>query len=100
VQPPKPAAIGGRVKPPRLLKSAPPVYPPVARQRKMEGDVAIEATVDASGKVAATRIVSGPALFHQAALDAVRNWKYQPATLNDQPVSADVLVVLKFRINK
>jgi len=99
VQPPKPATNGGRVKPPRLLNSAPPVYPPVARQRKMEGEVTIEATIDASGRVAATRIVSGPALFHQAALDAMRNWKYQPATLNDQPVSADVLVVLKFRIN-
>jgi len=100
VQPPKPAAIGGRVKPPRPLKSAPPVYPPVARQRKMEGDVAIEATVDASGTVTTMRVVSGPAFFHQVALDAMRNWKYQPATLNDQPVSADVLVVLKFRMNK
>ena len=100
VQPPKPAAIGGRVKPPRLLKSAPPVYPPVARQRKMEGEVTIEATIDASGKVTTMRVVSGPAFFHQVALDAMRNWKYQPATLNDQPVSADVLVVLKFRINK
>ena len=97
-QPPK-AATGGHVQEPRLVKSIPPTYPPVARQRKMEGDVAVEVTIDASGNVAKMRVVSGPAFFHQAALDAVRNWKYQPATLNDQPVSADVLVVLKFRIN-
>ena len=99
VEPPKPGGAGGQVKPPKLLKSFPPVYPPVARQRKMEGDVTIEATVDAAGNVARTRVVSGLAIFHQVAIDGLRNWKYQPATLNGQPVSADVLVVLKFRIN-
>ena len=98
-QPLKPEGSGGNVKPPQLVKSAPPGYPPVARQRKMEGDVAIEASIDASGNVANVRVASGPAFFHQVALDAVRNWKYQPATLNGQPVSADVLIVLKFRIN-
>jgi len=99
VLPPKPSGISGQVRPPRLLKSFPPAYPLVARQRKMEGDVAVEATVDASGTVVKMRVVSGPAFFHQAALDAVRGWKYQPATLNGVTVSADVLVVLKFRIN-
>jgi len=93
-----PIRVGGRVKEPRLLSSVLPVYPPLARQSGVEGNVIIQADIDTAGNVVGMKVVSGPALLHQAAMDAVRRWKYEPSRLNDQPVPAQILVTVKFRL--
>lgn len=98
LQPSAPAPVGGDVKPARLLSSVAPAYPQLARSQRLSGDVKIDALVDANGKVSTMKVVSGPALLHQAAMDAVRQWKYQAATLNGQPTAMHLTVTVQFKL--
>jgi len=97
-QPSAPIVVGGEVKPARLLSTIPPVYPQLAKAQRISGAVVIDASIDANGQVAATRVISGPALLHQAAMDAVKQWKYQPATLNGIPTAMHLSVTVQFRL--
>ena len=55
-------------------------------------------TIDATGKVTTMKAVSGPTLLHQAAMDALRQWKYQPATLDGKAVAMHLTVTIQFRL--
>ena len=102
IAPPPPAAPapvikpGGDVKPPKPISSVAPVYPATARTMGIEGNVVVSASIGPTGAVVAAKVISGPAMLRQAALDAVRRWKYQPATLNGQPVPVDISVTVQF----
>jgi TonB family protein len=96
-QPIAPLPVGGDVKPARLLSSVAPLYPQLARNQRLGGDVKLDALIDASGRVSSTKVISGPALLHQAAMDAVRQWKYQPATLNGTPMPMHLTVTVQFK---
>lgn len=91
-----PLRVGGEVKPPRMISSVLPVYPSIARQAGQEGNVVIETVVDKTGNVASMKVVSGPPMLRQAALDALRQWKYEPSMLNGQPVSVQMIVTIQF----
>jgi protein TonB len=97
IQPEGPIKIGGDVKAPRLISSALPVYPFAARQTGVEGDVLVTTTIDKNGSVVGVHVISGPAILRQAALDALRQWKYEPSRLNGQPVAVEMQVTIKFR---
>lgn len=86
------------VREPKLISSTAPVYPPVAKQSNVQGDVVVSASVDANGKVGELAILSGPDALRRAAVDAVRQWKYQPATSNGTPVPSQVTVKVEFRL--
>ncbi len=90
-------ASGGDVKQPHLIWSEAPVYPILAKQANIQGDVKIDATIDASGRVAKMNIISGPMLLQQAAMTAVRRWKYAPSTLDGKPVSSQLVITVEFR---
>lgn len=94
-----PAPAGGRVQNPRLLTSVQPVYPPLAKKQGLEGEVTIEATIDATGQVGGMKVVSGPVALQQAAMDAMRLWKYEPAKLNGQAVSMQTRVLIRFKLH-
>ena len=96
-EPTAPIVIGGEIKPPRLLKSVAPSYPATARAQNISGDVKIDALIEANGAVSAVKVISGPVLLHQAALDAVKQWKYEPAKLNGQPTAIHLTVTVHFR---
>ena len=96
--PAAPLPIGGDVKVAKLILSVPPVYPQIARTQRVSGDVTIDAQIDASGRVTATRVISGPALLHEAAMSAVKQWKYQPATLNGVPTATHLTVTVQFKL--
>jgi TonB family protein len=98
VAPVAPLPIGGDVRPARLLSSTPPVYPTLAKTQHVEGAVRVDALVDAAGKISSMKVVSGPVLLHQAAMDALRQWKYQPATLDGKPVPMHLAVTVQFRL--
>jgi protein TonB len=98
-QPAAPALpVGGDVKPARLIASVPPVYPALAKNQHVSGDVRIDALIDATGHVTTMKIVSGPTLLHQAAMDSLRQWKYQPASLNGSAVPMHLTVTIQFRL--
>lgn len=99
--PPAPALpVGGEVKPAKLLTSVSPVYPSLAKNQRISGDVRVDALVDAAGRVTTAKVISGPALLQQSAMDAIRSWKYQPATLDGKPVPMHLTVTLQFRLQQ
>lgn len=97
-QPAAPPPIGGDVKPARLLKSVPPIYPQAARSQRLAGNVQLDAFIDTSGNVSATRVISGPTLLHEAAVTAVKQWKYEPAQLDGKPTFMHLTVTVQFRL--
>ena len=81
-----------------MLSSVPPVYPALAKAQHISGDVRIDALIDANGRVTTMKVVSGPTLLHQAAMDALRQWKYQPGKLDGKPVAMHLTVTVQFHI--
>lgn len=99
--PPKPDVVqGGHVQLPKLISSVPPVYPQLAAANHVEGEVKIQAEINASGRVTSTKIVSGPILLRSAAANAVRQWKYSPAMLDGKAISTQYVVTVRFRLNQ
>ena len=92
------APAGGDVKPAHLISSVPPSYPALARTQHIAGEVRVDASIDATGRVTTMKVVSGPSLLHQAAMDALRQWKYQAATLDGKPVPMHLTVTIQFRL--
>jgi protein TonB len=96
--PRSPVRVGGRVKEPRLIHRVDPTYPPLAVQTHMQGTVIVDAIIDEHGDIVEVKVVSGPPLLIQSALDAVRRWKYEPTYLNDQPVPVQLNVTVSFKL--
>jgi periplasmic protein TonB len=84
--------VGSNLKPPRQTYSVDPVYPPPARETRIAGTVIVGAVIDEHGNVVQARVVNGHPLLIEAALRAVRQWKYEPASLNGQLVSVELQV--------
>jgi TonB family protein len=96
-QTPKPVAVADEVSQPTLVRRVRPVYPPIAEAGKVQGVVVLKATVDPTGKVRTAEIVRSPNQFlSEAALSAIRQWEYRPATVKGVPISADVNVEIPF----
>jgi protein TonB len=93
-----PVAVGGVVKTAQLLTSTRPIYPAFAKTQRVSGDVRIDALIDVTGRVTTMKVVSGPAMLHQAAMDALRLWKYQPASLDGKAVPIHLTVTIQFRM--
>ena len=85
------------LKPPRQTFSIDPEYPALARQAHISGTVVVEALIDEHGNVVQAHAVSGHPLLLPAALGAVLQWKYEPTSLNGQPVSVELRVLVVFR---
>ena len=81
-----------------LIRKTVPPYPPIARAMGIQGAVVLQATISKSGTIENLRVVSGPAVLQQAALDAVKTWQYQPYLLNNQPVEVETTVSVVFTI--
>jgi TonB family protein len=87
---------GGPIIPPKLVKSVRPTAPPDAILGYVTGNVTVDATVDPSGRVSAVKVLSGPATLQRAAVDTVKQYRYDPATQNGKPVSAHVNLTVQF----
>jgi protein TonB len=94
--PPVQKAPGSQFQPPRLIRSLPPVYPALARSMRVSGDVVLDAQIDVTGSVTSIRVVSGPVLLQAAAVETMRNWKYEPARLDGKPFATVLSVTVKF----
>jgi protein TonB len=87
---------GGLLKAPRQTYNVNPEYPTLARETHIQGTVVVEAVIDEKGNVVQARAVSGHPLLIAAALKAVLQWKYDPTSLNGQPVSVELQVQVDF----
>jgi protein TonB len=81
-----------------MISSVPPVYPALAKNQHVAGDVRVDALIDSTGRVTTMKVVAGPSLLQQAAMDALRQWKYQVATLDGKPVAMHLTVTIQFRL--
>ena len=90
---------GSLLKAPRLIYSVNPEYPTLARQTHIQGTVVVEAVIDERGNVVQARVVSGHPLLIDAALKAVLQWKYEPTSLNGQPISVELQVQMHFNLS-
>jgi TonB family protein len=74
-----------------------PVYPREALAMKLEGEVVLEATITKTGQVRNLKVLKGSPILGKAALDAVKQWRYQPYRLNDQPLESQTQITVRFR---
>ena len=84
----------------RVLTKVKPVYPPAATLASVEGTVRVKATIGKDGNVQAVELVTGPPMLVQAAIDAVRQWKFLPATHNGTPVEDEIHINISFGLLK
>ena len=90
-----PVRVGGNIQEPKVVKLVAPVYPKLAIKARVKGTVILEATVTADGTVDEIRVISGNPLLTQAAIDCVKQWRYEPTYLNGDRVA----VILPARVN-
>jgi TonB family protein len=95
---PKPIRLHSGIKPPQRLVNVAPVYPTMALAVRKEGIVIIDATIDEQGNVTDTKILRSIPLLDEAALAAVRQWKFSPTLLNGLPVPIVMTVTVNFKL--
>jgi protein TonB len=96
----KPIPIGGSVIAARAISRPQPIYPPIALQVRQQGTVRLEAIISRSGAIEELRLISGPPLLIEAALSAVRQWRYQPTMLNGQAVEVITTIDVTFTLSQ
>jgi TonB family protein len=88
----------GQIPEPRRTKDVPPVYPEAAKKARLEGVVTLECRITPEGKVADVKVLHGAPELNDAAIEAVRQWEYEPTILNGKPVSVTMTVRVAFRL--
>ncbi len=83
-----------------LLEQTVPQYPAIAKATRTQGTVVMQATISKAGLIENLRVISGPPLLQQAAVDAVRSWRYKPYLLNGEPVEVETTVNVVFNLGE
>src|SRR5690348_9666338 len=79
-----------------MIRKVEPVYPREAKQKNIRGDVMVRAVIDKRGHVVDAMVVKGDPLFGKAAVDAVKQWRYEPFTLNGEYIEVETTVTVTF----
>ena len=101
--PPKPAVVphvGGAIVAPTKVHHVAPIYPPIALSARKEGVVILEAVIAEDGSVRDLRVLKSIPLLDQAAIDAVRQWRFTPTTLNGQATAVIMTVSVVFNLTR
>ena len=96
--PPERIPVGGEVAAAKLISQPRPVYPPLARQAHIQGTVRLKAFISKDGTIENLTVLSGHPLLIEAAMEAVKLWRYQPTLLNGVPVGVVTNVDVKFTL--
>ncbi len=83
-----------------LLDKTVPQYPAIARAARIQGVVVLQATISTTGFIKNLRVMSGPPMLQQAAMDAVRSWHYKPYLLNGNPVEVETTINVVFSLGE
>jgi TonB family protein len=94
----EPLPIGGRIGIPQRLVHAQPVYPPIAKTGRVQGTVDLSIVIDAFGNVERANVVRSIPQLDNAAIDAVRKWKYSPTVVNGVAVPVTMVVHVTFAL--
>jgi len=98
--PKAPIRLHSGMQAPRKIDAVDPVYPAIARSARVEGVVILETVLDANGRVESVRVLRSIPLLDQAAVDAVRQWRFTPALLNGMPVPVVMTVTVNFTLRE
>ena len=91
---------GGPIVPAKLINRVQPQYPEAARQLKIQGTVALNAIIRKDGTVTLENVGAGHPLLAAAAVAAVQQWRYQPTTVNGEPVDLEAKLYVTFSLEK
>ena len=94
-----PVRVGGDLKAPALIERVEPEYPPLAVRAQVQGVVILEAVVDPQGRVEDVRVLRSIPLLDNAAIAAVRQWRYSPLLLNGEPERFVLTVTVSFSVS-
>ncbi|HWT66852.1 MAG TPA: TonB family protein [Terracidiphilus sp.] len=94
------AAISAGVAAGMLIRRTEPLYPKFARDNHINGTVVLGATITKAGAIQNLHVISGPTMLREAALSAVRTWRYRPYLLNNQPVEVQTTINIVFNADK
>ncbi len=105
VEAPKAAAlqrirVGGNVQKANLIFQPKPVYPPLAKQARIQGVVKLNAIIDKEGNIKELKAESGHPLLIPSALEAVKQWRYKPTLLNGEPVEVITQIDVNFTLSQ
>jgi len=90
--------VGGGIKPPTRVVHVNPVYPPDAKEAKVQGVVILEVLIGTDGKVEQAKILRSIPMLNQAAIDAVRQWEFTPTSVNGEPKKVIMTVTVNFTL--
>jgi protein TonB len=90
--------ISSRLMAGNLLEKTVPQYPAIARAARIQGTVVLQATIAKDGTIQNLRMINGPPMLQQAAVDAVRSWRYKPYSLNGEPVEVETTINVVFNL--
>lgn len=90
--------VGGMVQAANLLTKVSPEYPALAKAARIQGVVKLDALIDTDGNVVNLKLLSGPAMLVQAAMEAARQWVYKPTFLNDRAVQIQTTIDINFTL--
>jgi protein TonB len=82
-----------------LIRKVTPVYPPLARQARIQGTVVLQAEISKDGTIQNLQLISGHPMLAPAAIEAVKQWRYKPYLLNGEPVAVETQVVVNFSLS-
>ena len=94
-----PLKVGGNVQSAKLIKHPSPIYPPIAKQARIQGTVVLQAIIGKDGTVQNLKMISATSpLLVANAMDAVKQWVYQPTLLNSEPVDVVTEITVNFTL--
>jgi protein TonB len=99
-RPKDPVRVGGQISPPKKLVHVSPIYPPIPLAARQEGLVILEALIAEDGTVRDVRVLRRAPLFEDAAITAVRQWRFSPTLLNGEAVPVVMTVTVGFTLER
>jgi periplasmic protein TonB len=94
-----PVRVSGMVVEGLLVRKTVPDYPAIARAAGIQGTVMLQATISRAGTIENLRVINGPIMLQQAAMAAVRTWRYRPYLLSGEPVEVETTINVVFKLN-
>jgi protein TonB len=98
--PPRSLNVSSGVAAGNLIEKTMPQYPAIARAARIQGTVVLQATISRTGLIQNLRVISGPPMLQQAAVDSVRSWRYKPYLLNGDPVEVETTINVVFNLGE
>jgi protein TonB len=96
--PPKLLRVGGQVEAAQVISAPPPAYPALAKSARIGGVVKLDAIIGTDGHIQNLKLISGPPLLIEAAMNAVKQWTYHPTILNGQPFKVETQIDVNFTL--